>query len=151
MATPAGQAAVDCKAARPADPKSISGADLVVGPLRFPGLIHGFDSTRSVPDSNGVTFYKVGVQLPAATTATVTIGGPARSHVGIRTESGPPAGYTSVTYSSCSSADPSAYFWWVGGFTVIGGTETCIPLDVRVKGEDSVRKITIPMNSTGCA
>ena len=89
-------------------------------------------------DYDGIRFYKVGTNLLPGHTVTVTIGDAARAYAGIMTERGPAVGYSTVTYTSCTASTPSSGpggVWWVGGFTLVGRSSDCVPLEVQVTGE----------------
>lgn len=108
---PGGSVSVGCDAARstnPTEPPPNPADDLVIGPLVYPGLGNGYNYGFGPHiDADGIAFFKEGAELPADTTVTVSIGAPARTWAGILIESGPAAGYSSVTYRSCSSKSQS--------------------------------------------
>ena len=76
---------------------------------------------------------------------TVSVASDARGWAGIATESGPPAGYSSVTYVSCPASQSPDGVWWVGGFTLRNRTSGCLPLDIQIQGEQSVRHTVISL------
>ncbi len=150
-ASPAGHTIVDCAMSRPIeDSESPTSDDLMIGPLRYPGLAHGYpSSTPSLQD--GILFAKIGAELLPDATVTVSVGSDARSWAGIATEGGPPAGYSSVTYVSCAKGQNTDGVWWVGGFTLRNRTSGCLPLDVHVQGEESIRHTTVSFWDDTCA
>ena len=75
---------------------------------------------------------------------TVAIGEAALAYAGIKTERGPAVGYSSVTYTSCAASTTSSGpggVWWVGGFTLVGRSSACVPLEVQVQGEPDIRHV----------
>jgi hypothetical protein len=105
---PRGSVTVGCTMSRPIeDPRSSGPDDTVVGSLRLP---------RTIPDPvDRIIFAKIGTELLPNATVTASITPEARSWAGIATETGPPAGYSPVTYASCPSSQHAAGAWWVGG------------------------------------
>lgn len=126
--------------------------DLVIGPLDYPGIRDGYSVAGPLPepDAHGIRFYKIGAQLPAGKTVTVTIDSAARGFAGILTETGRSAGYSSVTYTSCAAANQKGMVFWVGGFVLAGRRTACVPLDVRVAGETAVRTARIALPAGAC-
>ncbi len=117
-----------------------SNDDLVAGPLRYQGLAGGYDLYQGLPatvDSDGIAYYKIGVELEPESEATVAIGGSAREYASILVENGRPEGYAEVTYRSCSDTAPDTVTWWVGGFLLRGRDSACVPLEITVAGEET--------------
>ncbi len=147
---PGGNATADCAASRPVPgPAAVTPADLAVGPLLYPGLAEGFAPGQS-GEQGEIRFYKIGVELPADASATVSIGSAARDFAGIVIETGPDAGYSSVTYTSCSSAIQTGLVFWVGGFSLVGRETACVPLDVQIRGEASARHVILSIGAGKC-
>lgn len=80
---PEGSTTVGCDASRPADPDPGrdpdpgGDPDLVVGPFSLPGAAHGirtYGGTPAAPGPDGLSYYKIGVQVVYGSTATVSIG-----------------------------------------------------------------------------
>ena len=149
-ATPEASTTVDCAASRPREnPGAIQPEDLVLGPLVYRGLKTGYPSAP-LDAVDGIIFAKIGTELSPDATVTVSVAQEARSWAGIGTEAGPPAGYFSVTYMSCPAAEHANGDWWVGGFTLRNQTSGCLPLDVQVHGEESVRHTVISFWDKAC-
>jgi hypothetical protein len=124
---------------------------LRIGPLDYPGLRNGFQSDPAqTPNRYDVRFYKTGVQLPAETSVTVSIGAGARSFAGIATEGGRDGGYTSVRYTSCPRSGQPAPVFWIGGFLLYARSRACIPIDVHVRGEKNTRFAEVAIPSGAC-
>jgi hypothetical protein len=150
VAHPSGATTVGCALARPVG-GGVHPADLLIGPLDYPGLGNGYPiDGYPPPDRHGIRFYKVGAQLPAGQTVTVTIGASARAYAGILTERGRSAGYTAVTYRSCAPSRQVGMVFWVGGFVLAGRRSACIPLRVRTAGESTVRTASIAIPVGAC-
>jgi hypothetical protein len=150
-ASPRESVTVDCATSRPIDSARPAGpGDLVIGPLRYDGIARGYPG--AISDSlNYVVFATIGTELLPDATVTVSVAPGAREWAGIATEGGPPAGFFSVTYTSCpASRDPNGV-WWVGGFTLRNRTSGCLPLDVHVLGEPSPRRAVISFSDASCA
>lgn len=154
VVSPSGSASVGCDESRPAT--AIAARDWILGPLSFPGYTDGrvpAPDARNAVDTDGVRFFKIGTHLLPDHSVTVTIGEAARSYAGIRTERGPDVGYSSVTYTSCGASSPSigpGGVWWVGGFTLVGRSTACVPLDVQVKGEAAIRHVQLLIGESTC-
>jgi hypothetical protein len=150
---PAGSASVGCEEARPLE-AAATDQDLVVGPLSYGGLSDGrLFSDGVLPDAEGVRFFKIGPQLLLDHSATVTIGASAQSFAGIRTESGPAEGFSSVTYTSCSADSVASDVlggWWVGGFTLVGRSAACVPLEIQIDGESDIRRLELSLGEVAC-
>jgi hypothetical protein len=150
---PSGSVTVGCDLARAvgADTPPPGVDDLVIGPLVFSGLAHGYNfGDPPDADADGVTFFKIGAELTSDATVTVSIGKSARSYAGILTEKGPSVGYSSVRYQGCSSEVQPGPVFWVGGFTLVGRKSACVPLVVQVKGETESRHLVLPIESRSC-
>lgn len=149
-ALPEAKTTVDCATSRPREGSHpIQADDLTLGPLLYPGLLNGYP--QALPDAvDGIIFAKIGTELSPDTTVTVSIGPEASSWASIVTENGPPAGYLSVTYKSCLSSQQEANVWWVGGFALRNQTSGCLPLNVQVQGEASVRRTVIAFGDKSC-
>jgi hypothetical protein len=101
-------------------------------------------------DADGIRFFKIGTEVAAGKTVTVSVSESARAYAGIGTETGPSYGYSSVTYESCPLSADSAPVWWVGGFTLKDRTKGCIPLDIRVHGESELHHVTLAIETDDC-
>jgi hypothetical protein len=151
VARAAGQTTVGCSMSRPLKSSDApTSADLRIGPLWYPGLAHGYPASAPEPQ-DGIIFAKIGTQQLPDATVTVSIAPDAQGWAGIATEAGPPAGYSSVTYVSCPATQHPAGVWWVGGFTLRSRSSGCLPLEIRVDGEDSVRHILVALWDRSCA
>ena len=154
VASPSGSASVGCNESRPAI--AVAAADWILGPLSYPDLAGGqfpLAEASGAADSDGIRFYKVGTNLLPDHNVTVSIGEAARVYAGIKTERGPAVGYSSVTYTSCPSSSPSigpGGVWWVGGFTLVGRSSACVPLEVQVSGEADVRHVHLLIGKSSC-
>lgn len=149
-ALPEAETTVDCAMSRAVDnPVPTQADDLVLGPLLYPGLLAGYPQslTEAV---DGIIFAKIGTHLSPDATVTVSIAPEATSWAGIDTETGPPAGYLSVTYKSCPSSQHAAGSWWVGGFSLRNQISGCLPLNVQVQGEASTRRTVISFGAKTC-
>jgi hypothetical protein len=153
--SPSGKESVGCDQSRPA--VAIAAADWIVGPLSYPDLVGGqFPTTDAsgAADSDGIRFYKVGTNLLPGHTVSVTIGDAARAYAGIKTERGQAVGYSTVTYTSCAASTPSSGpggVWWVGGFTLVGRSSACVPLEVQVTGETNIRYVHLLIGRSSCS
>lgn len=153
-AAPGSETTVNCAMSRPLeDSFPVRSDDLALGPLVYRGLRHGYPGNppRPAHAQEGIIFAKFGTELSPDATVTVSVAPEARSWASIVTEAGPPAGYFSVTYKSCTSAQNSTGVWWVGGFALRNQTSGCLPLNVQVDGESSVRHAVISFWDEGCA
>jgi hypothetical protein len=110
--------------------------DVAAGPLRWPHLKQWATSNPAgygYHDSAGF-HYKVGVELKAGSTVTVTVAPLARGQAGL--EYGLRWGYRpaqAVTFHACPDADTA----YVGGFFV--KRNSCVPLDIQVGNARPVR------------
>jgi len=150
---PAGTATAGCDQSRPANTATTSPDDLVLGPLVYAGLKNGYVADPPPePDRYNIRFFKIGPMLPAGHRATVTIAASARDYAGIATEGGRAGGYSSVTYDGCprSTGRAAGYVFWIGGFLLVGRARACVPLEVRVDGEDSVRRLSLAIPTGSC-
>lgn len=150
---PAGSASVGCDEARPLE-ESATDQDMVLGPLSYGGLSDGrLFKDGVLPDAEGVRFFKIGPQLLLGHSATVTIGESAQSYAGIKTESGPAEGFSSVTYTSCSAdtaASNTLGMWWVAGFTLVDRSAACVPLEIQIDGENDIRHVAVSLGEVTC-
>jgi hypothetical protein len=150
---PSGSVTVGCDLARPVGPDTPPPGldDLIIGPLVFSGLAHGYnfdDPPDAQPD--GVTFFKIGAELTSEATVTVSIGKTARQYAGIVTERGNDVGYSSVTFIGCSPEIQPGPVFWVGGFSLVGRRSACVPLIVEVQGDGEARHLVLPIESRSC-
>jgi hypothetical protein len=150
---PAGSASVGCDEARPFE-EAATDNDMVVGPLSYGGLADGrLLGDGVLPDAEGVRFFKVGPQLLLGHSVTVTIGDSAQSYAGIRTEFGPAEGFSSVTYTGCSEdsvANNILGMWWVAGFTLVGRSAACVPLELQIDREPDIRHVALSLGDVMC-
>lgn len=148
---PRGHAVAGCDQSRPADRSTVAPDDLVLGPLVYPGLLEGYQvDAPPAADRYGLRFFKVGPQLPPASSVTVSIASGALDYVGIVTEGGRSGGYRSVTYTSCAKDAGHGYVFWVGGFQLVGRERACVPLVVRVPGEREPRRLAVAIPVGAC-
>lgn len=149
-ALPEAQTTVGCAMSRPLEGSlPIHTNDLALGPLLYPGLLAGYP--QPLPHAvDGIIFAKIGTHLSPDATVTVSIAQEATSWASIVTETGPPAGYLSVTYKSCPSTRHAAGSWWVGGFALRNQTSGCMPLNVQVQGEASILRTVISFGDKTC-
>jgi hypothetical protein len=110
-------------------------SDVVVGPLSWPQL-----KLWATADPSGYRMggsendFKLGAQLKAGSTVTVSVAPEARAYAGL--DYGQASGYSpalAVTFHACANS-ATAY---VGGFHVEG--RRCVPVDVSVDGMPPVR------------
>ncbi|HET8780135.1 MAG TPA: hypothetical protein VFM66_08690 [Agromyces sp.] len=150
-AGPHGHTTVGCAESRPLENgDSPASDDLVFGPLRYPGLAHGYPGPTIPPQEDGVLFAKIGTELMPDATVTVSVASVARSWAGIRTEGEPSAGYSSVTYVSCATSQSPDGVWWVGGFTLSDRTSGCVPVEIRIGAEESIQRAVIAFWVESC-
>jgi hypothetical protein len=135
---PHGSATVGCELSRPVN-GGVQDEDLLIGPLDIPTSKDGYAVTNFPQPVDGVSFFKVGMELPADASVTLSIGEEARAYAGIITEKGQDEGYSSVSYRACSATEQDGMVFWVGGFTLVGRASACVPLEVQVKGETAIR------------
>jgi hypothetical protein len=151
--SPTGRVTVGCDLSRPASKETPPPGpnDLIIGPLVYRGLANGYNFGNTPDaDADGVTFFKIGAELPADSIATVSIDKAARRYAGILTEQGPSAGYSSVTYKGCSSQIQPGRVFWVGGFTLVGRQSACVPLDIQITGDTAPRHLMISIEAGSC-
>lgn len=150
----------DCRTTEPRPPEtgdaSVGGMGYVsVGALNLPtmpDLASTYGGVPMVPDADGVSFYKGGIEVRADhPVVTVTIGVAARSYARIENESyhGPlPHGAVAVTYAGKPriASEKTWTCWYVGGYNLLNRqTTACLPLDVTFAGDPVVRHVTIPI------
>jgi hypothetical protein len=83
----------------------------------------------------------------------VTVGESAQSYAGIKTEQGPAEGFSSVTYTSCSAGSVASNIlgmWWVAGFTLVGRSAACVPLEIQIDAEPDIRHVTLSLGEVTC-
>ncbi len=152
---PRGSSSVGCGDSRP-EKSVVTAGDWILGPLSYPGYADGRvppPDARDAVDTDGIRFFKIGTRLIPDHAVTVTIGEEAQTYAGIKTERGPAVGYSSVTYTSCDASTPSSGpggVWWVGGFTLVGRSSACVPLDVQVQGERDIRHVHLLIGNSSC-
>lgn len=120
--------------------------DVVVGPISWPQL-----KTWATADPTGFrrggseNDFKIGAQLKAGSTVTVSVAKEARVYAGL--DYGQAWSYSAastVTFHACMNADTA----FIGGFHVEG--RHCVPLDVTADGNPQVR-IVISFFNGSCA
>ncbi|GAA1369185.1 hypothetical protein [Streptomyces beijiangensis] len=123
--------------------------DVVVGPLRWPGLkdrAHSDLEGFAAQQSDG-WHYKIGAEIAAGASVTVSVAPQARTKAGL--EYGQQWDYSSaqeVAFHAC----PKGRTAYVGGFFVAGPTgRICLPLDIRT-GEAPPRRITVSLGAGPC-
>lgn len=128
-------------------------ADIVVGPLLFPGAKNMADSSPEaflggeVPqDRYGNYFVKVAVVVKADSAVTIEIDRSAQSYVMLHTQRSPEGGEGAVTFQGCSQFDVA----WAGGFLLKGRTRACVPLAIFVDGEAAPRALTVSLFNGPC-
>lgn len=132
-----------------------SESDVSSGPLSYPnaqllarpGTQRSYYGGGAPTTPDGSTFYKLGTFVQAGATVTVTLAESARSYARIHGPRNSPQS-NSVTFEACHDGAATA---WVGGFDLMRRASACVPLDVRVKGEKQMRRMTISFFSGGCA
>ncbi|HYU83843.1 MAG TPA: hypothetical protein VEK80_03470 [Kribbellaceae bacterium] len=122
--------------------------DLTVGPLTYP---HARSLASMPPPDNarradGVYVYKLGTIVSAGATVTVTVAPQARSYAALDHPDAPQGGDLAVTYQGCPDHDTG----FVGGFLLKKQSRACVPLDVRIRGQDQVRRIVISFFNGTC-
>jgi hypothetical protein len=109
--------------------------DVVVGPISWPKL-----KTWATADPRGYVMsasgndFKIGAQVKAGATITVSVAPEARAYAGL--DYGQASGYSpapAVTFHACISSDTV----FIGGFHVEG--RHCVPFDVSVDSQPPVR------------
>lgn len=144
----------NCRTAEPHPPEpgyvSVGALDLPT----MPDLAATYGGAPLVPDADGVSFYKGGIEVRGDhPVVTVTIGVAARSYARIQNESyhGPlPHGAVAVTYAGKPKSDSEKTWtcWYVGGYNLLNRQITaCLPLDVAFAGDPVVRHVTIPIGA----
>ncbi|MEV0096143.1 hypothetical protein [Streptomyces sp. NPDC050738] len=123
--------------------------DVTVGPLTWKGLK---DRARSDREGFGTKqsdgwHYKIGVEITAGASATVSVAPQARGKAGLAY--GQQWDYTAaqeVAFHAC----PKARTGYIGGFVVADPTgRSCLPLDIRT-GEAPPRRITVSLGAGTC-
>jgi len=114
-----------------------SADDVVVGPLGWPGLKTWAtaDPSGYVTSASGNDF-KVGAEIKAGATVTVSVPAAAPGHAGL--EYGQSWSYSpaqAVTFHACPDTDTA----FIGGFHVEG--RQCVPLDIAVGGAPPTRVV----------
>lgn len=137
-----------CTSARPLRGPLTRRGDLTLGPLTYAGLAATahLSSAEAPPLVDGSTFYKTGAQLPAKTSATITIVAPGPASATIVTESGPKSGTSSVTYTNCTDTAR----WWVGGFVLRGRRTGCVTVEVTSSVDATPRRADISLDAGDC-
>jgi hypothetical protein len=113
----------------------LSPDDIRVGPLVFgnlnlaatpAGLREFYGGNGQVPDGpDGSKFYKMGTQVQANSTGTLSVTPKAISYLRLQQGQWPAVPETAVTFLACRG---TGYTGWVGGFDIKGGVPTCIAL-----------------------
>ena len=96
--------------------------------------------------TDGVTFFKAGAQLPAHSTATITIVGQTAPDASIVVEKAPDSGVRSVTYTNCTDTPR----WWVGGFQLWGAEKGCVTVEVLSNSDKTPQRGRISLNAGDC-
>lgn len=146
--------AVSCGQARPITTVFPASGDLTIGALSFAGL--GGDSSTPAGGPNWVPydayFFKPGAQLAPGATATLSITGGARAYASIATETGPPGGALTVTYTSCPEQADATGSWWVGGLLLWGRASACVPVTYTTSADPGTpHRTVIALGSSPCA
>jgi hypothetical protein len=160
-AQPAGPDSTAASAGTVANPRSIlcdpheahiertiqrSADDVVVGPLGWPHL-----KTWATADPGGFVTsasgndFKIGVELQAGATVTVTVALEARTYAGL--DYGQSWSYSpaqAVTFHACPHTDTA----FIGGFHVEG--HRCVPLDIRI-GNAAPTRIVVSFFNGRCS
>lgn len=132
----------------PATTPATADDDVTVGPLTWPGLralADGDQNSYGYRNSDG-WHYKVGTQLRAGTTVTLTIGAEQRAKAAL--EYGRAFGSTpapAITFNGC----PAKSTYFIGAFFIAGDGRACVPVDVRV-GQDASRRVMISFFNGQC-
>lgn len=102
-----------------------------------------------VPDGpDGSKFYKMGTQLKAGATATISVAPSAMPYLRLQQGPGPhDHGEIAFTFQACPG---TSYTGWIGGFDITGPTPVCVALDIRVTGETHLRHLFIPFGGHAC-
>lgn len=120
--------------------------DVVVGPISWPQLkIWATADPKGYVTSASGNDFKIGAQIKAGATVTVSVAPEARSYAGL--DYGQASRYSqapAVTFHSCVSSDTV----FSGGFHVEG--RHCVPLDVKVNSQPPVR-IVVSFFNGACA
>jgi hypothetical protein len=111
--------------------------DVVVGSISWPEL-----KTWATADPSGFraggseSDYKIGAQVKAGATVTVSVSPEARAYAGL--DYGQASHYSptsAVTFHACATADTA----FIGGFHVVG--KHCVPFDVSEDRKPSIRTV----------
>jgi hypothetical protein len=109
--------------------------DVVVGSLSWPELRKWATADPSGYSMGGSrSDYKIGAQVEAGATVTVSVAPEARAYAGL--DYGQASGYSptsAVTFHACAAADTA----FIGGFHVVG--LRCVPFDVSEDHKPSIR------------
>jgi hypothetical protein len=137
-----------CADGRPIDGPTPADGDLVIGALSYAGgTTYAQLSPEVAPSpSDDATFYKMGAQLPAHTSATVRIISPDASTATIVSEKAPEAGTRSVTYTNCRDSAQ----WWVAGFLLWGEPTGCVVLEATSSAGPTPQRATLSLNAGSC-
>ncbi|WP_205358926.1 hypothetical protein [Actinacidiphila acididurans] len=135
----------------PTLPKLPSGprTDVTVGPLTWKGLRALATADQRVYGTHNSDgwHYRIGPDVHAHSTVTVTVGVQQRARAGL--EYGGGYGTTpapAVTFNSC----PTATTTFPGGFFIAGDGRACLPLDVRV-GNGPAKRVVISFFNGRCS
>lgn len=135
----------------PTLPKLPSGprTDVTVGPLTWKGLRALATADQRVYGTHNSDgwHYRIGPEVHAHSTVTVTVGVQQRARAGL--EYGGGYGTTpapAVTFHSC----PTATTTFPGGFFIAGDGRACLPLDVRV-GNGPPKRVVISFFNGRCS
>ncbi|PYI69769.1 hypothetical protein CVV68_01280 [Arthrobacter livingstonensis] len=137
-----------CTQARPVHGPVPGPTDIAIGKLSFGGAraAANLPSTDAPILDHGSTFYKMGAQLPANTSATVTIVAPEVSEATIIAETGPKSGTRSVTYTNCTDTAQ----WWVAGFVLWGRQTGCVTVETTSSADPTPQRAVISLNAGKC-
>lgn len=126
--------------------------DLVIGPLRYPGLRHGYSAylePLTKPNyPGGGYFYKVGPELAAGATATIQIDPSASDYAALISADSPQTGDQAITYHSCAKSKHGTF--WPGGFILHGRSTACVPIRITVADESAVHRVVIALPAGAC-
>jgi hypothetical protein len=142
-----------CQHGFPVSPPGQRSDDLVIGPVRYPGLRHGYSAylepltTPNYP--GGGYYYKVGTELAPGATATVEIDSSASDYAALLSMYSPQAGDQAITYHSCAESEHGTF--WVGGFILHGRSTACVPLRITVAGESTVHRVVVALPAGACS
>ena len=123
-----------------------SDTDVVVEPIGWPNLKTWANADpRGFATNGALTDFKIGAEVRAGATVTVSVAPEARVYAGL--DYGQAWSYSSapaITFHSCANSDTA----FVGGFHIEG--RRCVPFDVTPDGKPPVRIVVSFFNST-CA